>query len=114
MQHSRDAVLRRLYSLMPQLRRQALHIGRVKYLDGISILPRLGGILMLCVDTPTRTPTSCGVEGNQFYPATTALWIDSTYFANDGIYSMPKLSRDDANGSSLTTISLVMSPFSQT
>ena len=51
---------------MPQLRRQALHIGREKYLDGIIILPRLGVILMLCVDTPTRTPTSCGVEGSQF------------------------------------------------
>ena len=51
---------------MPQLRRQALHIGRGKYLDGIIILPRLGVILMLCVDTPTRTPTSCGVDGNQF------------------------------------------------
>ena len=60
--HCRDAVLRRLYRLMPQLRRQALHIGRGKYLDGIIILPRLGVILMLCVDTPT----SCCVEGKQF------------------------------------------------
>lgn len=50
--------------LMPRIRRQTLRIGR-KYLDGI-ISPRLGVILMLCVDTPTRTPTSCGVEGSQF------------------------------------------------
>lgn len=27
-----------------------------KYLDGIIILPRLGVILMLCVDTPTSPP----------------------------------------------------------